>query len=186
MKKMIRCKSCGFIMEEGKLKDKCPACGVPGKMFEPYTPGISEKRMRILQAHIHPIIVHAPQAFTVFILLLSAVTFFSDEAIKRELYSAIRVMTVLLPLVVLGSIGAGIFDGVIRFRKATTPILIKKIMYGIVFFLFSAGMLILVLFFGLGAFMVMPLFMAFNAICFISSAILGLLGTSLLDAKFPG
>ena len=32
MTKMVRCKSCGYLMPEGKLKDKCPACGVPAKV----------------------------------------------------------------------------------------------------------------------------------------------------------
>lgn len=41
MEELVRCKSCGFIMEKGKLKDKCPACGVAAKMFEPYIEKVS-------------------------------------------------------------------------------------------------------------------------------------------------
>ena len=37
MANLIRCKACGYVTREGKIKDVCPACGVPAKMFEPYT-----------------------------------------------------------------------------------------------------------------------------------------------------
>jgi len=31
MASLIRCKACGYITKEGKVKDVCPACGVLAK-----------------------------------------------------------------------------------------------------------------------------------------------------------
>ena len=35
MKKYVRCKACGYIMEEGKVGDRCPACGAPRAALVP-------------------------------------------------------------------------------------------------------------------------------------------------------
>ena len=67
MKDYVRCKACGYIMERSKLGDKCPACGVSATMFEPYDDKLSEKRRRLLDIHVHPIVVHFPQAFAAFL-----------------------------------------------------------------------------------------------------------------------
>ena len=40
---LVRCRACGFIMEEEKLGDVCPACGIPRKAFEPYKETMSKK-----------------------------------------------------------------------------------------------------------------------------------------------
>ena len=72
MAELVKCKSCGYVMEAGKLHDSCPACGVPAKMFEPFTDPVSSKRRSILALHIHPVLVHFPQAFAFFLFALSA------------------------------------------------------------------------------------------------------------------
>lgn len=185
MKKLIKCKTCGFIMEEGKLKDKCPACGVPAKMFEPYTSDISEKRASILNAHLHPVIVHAPQA-SAFFLLAFVLIFIFNVPFKNDLLSTIKILSFLLPIVVLGAFGSGLLDGKTRFRKVTTPILVQKITLGILFFVFSSVMLVLAFFFDLNTILVWTLFLLCNLICFVMSMKLGLLGSSLLNARFRG
>jgi hypothetical protein len=172
-------------MEEGKLKDNCPACGVSKKMFEPYTPDISPKRAFILDAHLHPVIVHVPQAFT-FITLLAVAVFFFDTPFKGDLLSAIKFMCIILPVATLGSIISGLIDGKIRFRKVTTQILLKKIFYGSVFVIFSSVMTVIVFLFGIGDLPLYVLFLVSNFICFIASIRLGILGASLLNARFPG
>ena len=44
-----------------KVGEICPACGVPAKMFEPYDDKVSEARRRMIDLHIHPVIVHSPR-----------------------------------------------------------------------------------------------------------------------------
>ena len=83
-------------MEEEKVGDVCPACGVPGKMFEPYTDKISEQRKKILDRHIHPIMVHAPQAFAFFLLFFSIVVLLINQPVRTNLLVAIRIMAFCL------------------------------------------------------------------------------------------
>src|SRR4030043_339111 len=114
MKKLVRCKACGFVMLESKLKDKCPACGVPSQMFEPYTDPMSESRRRILDLHLHPIAVHFPTAFAVAVLVFSIATFFFSGPVEELLISTIKVMVLFLPLVVLIAFVVGLVAGKIR------------------------------------------------------------------------
>ncbi len=186
MKKYVRCKSCGFIMEAGRLGDACPACGVPGKMFEEYTPDISEKRAAILDAHIHPVIVHAPQAFAFFTLVFTVIFAFALGELRLGIFWTLRVLSFCLPIVALAAIASGILDGLTRFRKLKSSILKRKVALGVTFFVFSAAMLTLALFFELDEPLILVLFGVSNLVCFIASAFLGLLGSSILNSRFPG
>ena len=140
MANLIRCKSCGYVSEEGKIGDKCPACGVPAKMFEPYIDPVSEPRRRLLMLDIHPILVHFPQAFAFSLLIISALSFAVTGPVKDAFISAIKVVTAFLPLVVLLAFLSGLMDGKTRFRRVTTPFLKIKMMLGSSFFLVSLGM----------------------------------------------
>jgi hypothetical protein len=186
MKKLVRCKACGYVMGENAPGDKCPACGVPRKMFEPYDDGLSDRRRFILGSHIHPVIVHAPQAFAFVLLGLAVVLAFGIAAIHDILRAAIRVMDILLPLFVAAGIGSGVFDGITRFRKASTPILARKIAAGSLFFILACGMLAVDLVLGLDAAAGLAAFLVLNVAAFGCSAILGLWGGGLISARFPG
>jgi hypothetical protein len=185
MKELVKCKACGFIMEKGKVKDKCPACGVPKKMFEPYISDISEKRALILNAHLHPVIVHVPQSFA-FIVLLATLIYFFSIPYKNEIFSTIKILSLILPVIIIASLLSGLLDGKVRFRKVTTPILSKKIFYGTLFFVFSIGMAVFVLFFDFEDSLIHVFFLACNLICFFSSIRLGIFGTSILNSKIRG
>lgn len=185
MKTLVKCKACGFVMEAQKVGEVCPACGVPGKMFEPYADRVSEQRRRILDRHIHPVIVHAPQAFAFFLLLFAAVAPFVNEPLKNELAATVRVLAFCLPFTLIGAFLSGMLDGKTRFRRYTTPILKRKIFIGGVFLVLS---LLLP-----AATQVGPQSVAadvtvllLSAGCLVCSMFLGLLGASLLEAKFPG
>jgi uncharacterized membrane protein/rubredoxin len=186
MKKLVRCKTCGFIMEEGKLKDKCPACGVAAKLFEPYTPNISEKRARLLDFHIHPIIVHAPQAFSIFVLLFAILYFLFGGLFRNELLGSILVLTACLPFVAVAAIASGILDGKTRFRRLKTPILRQKIVFGVLFFIFSLFMIVLLLVGNIDMPLVYAGFLVCNAAAIVCSVVLARLGTSILNARMPG
>ncbi len=63
----LKCKACGYIIDEKKLGDVCPACGVPRKAFEPWTDDMSPRRRVLLTLNLHPIALHFPQAFSAMI-----------------------------------------------------------------------------------------------------------------------
>jgi len=186
MTNLIRCKACGYVTKEGKIKDVCPACGVPAKMFEPYTDPVSEKRRMILGLHIHPIMVHFPQAFSITLFLLMVLSYFTPVKIEWMLFDAILVVSFLLPYFVILSIITGLLDGKIRFRKVTTPLLKKKFILGVLLLIIS---IILAFVAFSGGFPASPLREYFTLLTIIAvacSAELGLIGGRLMEAKFPG
>lgn len=130
MVQFVRCKVCGYVIKESKLGDLCPACGVKKTAFEPYKPTISEKRMKILEFHIHPILVHFPQGFVPAVLGLSILVAILNEPIQTYFLMALKIFSVALPFVLVAAMGAGILDGKIRFKSITTPMLKQKIMVG--------------------------------------------------------
>ena len=186
MKELVRCKSCGFIMEKDKLHGVCPACGVLEKMFEPYTEKIAPFRKFILSLDLHPIMVHYPQAFSMAVFLLSLLALCTAGGLHDKIVSTIVVLGGVLPITVVLALCAGIYDGMIRFRRVTTPILKKKIAVGALFLLFSCAIC--------GAIVLRPLssWQALFTVAGLSLAAiacggyLSRLGTSLLNSKFPG
>ena len=186
MSNLIRCKACGYITEEGKIRDVCPACGMPAKMFEPYTDPVSEKRRLILGLHIHPIMVHFPQAFAITIFLLVALSYFAPLVIQEMLFDSIQVISFLLPFFVVLSLITGLFDGKIRFRKVTTPFLKKKIILGLLFLITSIALAFVAFSGQLPVSPIREYFTLLTIIAVIFGAGLGLLGGHLMEAKLPG
>ena len=186
MKALVRCKTCGYIMVADKLGHICPACGVPAKLFEPYKEKVSEKRQRILDLDIHPVIVHAPQGFAFAIMFFAIGALLFGGGLRDSLRTAIVVLGTVLPFVVLGSIATGLFDGKIRFKKVTTPALEKKIAFGSTFLLLSAVIAILSHTIGPDASSFLVLVLLLSAGCFACSIFLGLIGARLVCSKFPG
>jgi hypothetical protein len=186
MTEYVRCKACGYIMEATELKTVCPACGVPASQFEAYKPRIVGKRKRILDIHLHPIILHVPQGFVVSLVLFSVLlAFLGQGEIRTAVLGASRTLGVLLPLAVLAAFGAGIFDGKIRFRKVTTPTLIRKIILGSLFFVFSLGGGALAIFSALEGSALLP-FALLQVLGLAAGTMLGLLGSRLMETGFPG
>jgi hypothetical protein len=183
---LVRCKSCGYVTEEGKIEDRCPACGVPAKMFEPYVDPVSEPRRKLLGMHIHPILVHFPQAFAFSLFFIAAVSFAVTGPVKDAFLCAIKVVAAFLPAVVLLAFLSGLLDGKTRFRKVTTPFLKRKIGFGISFFIISIAMAVTVfkLDMALPESMIAFTIISFFAVC--CSLPLGIIGTWLVEAKFPG
>jgi O-antigen/teichoic acid export membrane protein len=184
MAELVKCKSCGFVMESGKLKDKCPACGVPSKMFEPYIDPVSEKRRMLLGFHIHPILVHFPQAFAFTLFVLSLTGLFLSGELKQNIIVTVIVMTVILPVVVLLSFLSGLFDGKTRFRKLNTPFLTRKIFIGSAFLLISIVMNVII--FTCPAPSCLVWYVIASAAAAGCSFPLGIIGTWLTEAKFNG
>ena len=108
-----------------------------------------------------------------------------NEPLKNELAATIRVLAFCLPFTLIGAFLSGMLDGKTRFRRYTTPILKRKIFIGGVFLVLSLLLL--------AATQVGPQSVAadvtvllLSAGCLVCSMFLGLLGASLLEAKFPG
>jgi len=127
---LVKCKPCGYITDESKLGDVCPACGVSSKLFEPYKDKVSAKRRKLIDLDLHPIAVHFPQTIAVFIFQLIIVNMMFPSFKGYEITLLIQFLSILLPFAVFGAWISGIIDGKIRFKKLKTPALVKKIILG--------------------------------------------------------
>jgi hypothetical protein len=184
MRKLVRCKTCGYVMEEGRMKDCCPACGVPAKLFEPYTDKVSEKRRFILGLDIHPVAVHLPQAFGAAVLLFAAATLVASGGLKQTIECSVQTLSVCLPFTGLAAVATGLFDGTVRFKKLATPHLRIKMALGAGFLVLSTALAVLS-FTAAPAAIVYPT-IALAAGCLALGTCLGLIGARLVHAVFPG
>lgn len=186
MKQYVICKACGYIMEASKVRKFCPACGVPAKAFEPYEERISEQRKRYLDLHIHPIVVHLPQAVAPLLVLLAVVlAIFGEGSVRTTFLDTTRVLGAFLPIAVIAAFVAGIIDGNLRFHKVTTPLLIRKMVFGALFFATSLAGAALALFTGLDATTLAP-FAVLEILSLVAAVLLGTWGFGLLSSRFPG
>ncbi len=184
MKNFLRCKACGYIMKEGDY-DVCPACGVPKTAIEPYKMTISEKRHKILDLHIHPIIIHFPQAFTLFGVVLLIVLVFIRGALGDALLSTAKVLVTLLPFAAVAGFFSGILDGRTRFKKLKAPLLKKKIVLGCAFTVCSIVSAVFIYFADPSDF-TWIIEILLLLVCTALSSFLGRIGASLSEAKLPG
>jgi uncharacterized membrane protein len=174
-------------MTESKLKDRCPACGVPRQMFEPYTDPVSIARRRVLNFDLHPIAVHFPISFTVAVLVLSIASIFFGGPVQGFIISTTKVMSLFLPLLVLLAFAVGLIDGRIRFRRfKNSQILKKKILYGLLFLVFAVGLTISVWLGGFSTILLNCVAIVLSAASLACVVMLSLLGTQIINAAFPG
>lgn len=145
MKKKLVCRVCGFVIEEDRLGEVCPACGVKRKAFAEYQDRVSEARRRLLNLHLHSMVIHFPQAMAVMIFGLYLISLFLADPLETFLLPTVRVMAVLLPVSVVVSLLSGLFDGKTRFKTLNSPIVKLKITVAILFFLLSTGLALSVL-----------------------------------------
>ena len=145
MARLMRCKACGFVISESKIKDVCPACGLPKSVFEEYEERISQKRKLILGLDLHPIAVHFPQALATLSAVFLAVGLLLEGSLAAELLSAARLLLILLPFSVLVAIIVGILDGKTRFRRLKTPLLVRKMILAVILLVLSVIVCALVL-----------------------------------------
>ena len=186
MAELLRCKSCGYVAEAGKVGDVCPACGVPRKMMEPWKDPVSEKRRLLLSFDIHPIIVHFSISFVASAFVLALFVLVFPGLFRETVTGILSALEGVLPLAVIASFLTGLLDGRIRFRRTTTPLLRRKKLLGLVFFVTTAAAAILT--FVVGPYeawvrTVDAVLLAGGVACAIG---LGRIGAGLLPALFPG
>jgi hypothetical protein len=161
------------------------ACGVPKSAFEPYKLTISERRMRLLNLHLHPIFIHFPQAITILaITLLLSLPFFNPEK-QIVLNHTALILISLLPFAVIGGFVTGLIDGKLRFKKVTTPILKIKNITGSLYILLSflGGALIIT-----SELKGMIIFIEIIILlgCTVCAVVLGEFGSKIMESKIPG
>lgn len=182
-----RCKACGYVIEARRVRDRCPACGAPAAQFEPYVERLGEKRLRILRLGVHPVIVHVPQAFAAFLTLLcAALAVLGPGSLRDALYDTTLTLATVLPLSVVAAFAAGLFDGKVRFRRVTTPLLVRKMVAGVAFLALSFAAAVLALSAGLDEHSILAPFAALEALALGAGAVLGAWGSSLTGAALPG
>ena len=185
MKKYVKCKVCGFIMEERNLKEVCPACGVPKTAFIEFKYSISEKRQQILSLHLHPISVHFPEAIAVFLAGFLCLAFITTGTISDDLIIVNKTLSIIFPLTIIAACITGIYDAKIRFKKLSPPYIKIKIYLGILLFVSS----IFTLIFLQSSSYNTPIKVILVILAFINlgvSVVLGKIGGTLIDSKMPG
>ncbi|MGO9307655.1 MAG: rubredoxin-like domain-containing protein [Spirochaetia bacterium] len=186
MAELMRCRSCGYVTEAARVGDVCPACGVPRKLMEPWKDPVSEQRRLLLWLDVHPIVDHFSVSFSASAFVLSLVALILPGFYPDTLTAIISGFLGVLPLAVIASFVTGIFDARVRFRRSSTPILSRKKIYGLAFFLFSTAAAVIV--FTVGPYV--PWARAADAIALSAGVVcavrLGRIGQGLLPAIFPG
>ena len=181
MIELVRCKPCGYVMPKNKLKNVCPACGMPHTAFEPYRETVSSTRKFILDLDMHPIIIHLSQTFVALIPLLIAFTSITQSFYYDELIAVINFSIIVLPFTLVLAIITGAIDGITRFKSLKPPLLLKKIVLSIIILASSVYMLI---HFTPGEYDIITIVL--SIICLICAVLLGLLGKKLLNVILPG
>jgi peptidoglycan/LPS O-acetylase OafA/YrhL len=186
MAELMRCRSCGYVTEAGKVGDACPACGVPRKMMDPWKDPVSERRRLFLWLDVHPIVDHFSVSFAASAFVLALVVLILPDFFPETLTDIFRGFVGVLPLAVIVSFVTGIFDARVRFRRSSTPVLIRKKLLGLAFFVFSVFAAAVVFFVGPyvpWARLVDAIVLSAGVVCAVR---LGRLGQGLLQAIFPG
>jgi uncharacterized membrane protein len=184
---MVRCKVCGYLMKDGKERDRCPACGAPATAFEPYTDTMSPERRRILDFDLHPIAVHFPTTLAAATFVFSfAALFFSGDA-KDLLVSTSKILSLLFPLVVILGAAVGWLDGTVRFHKiGKSKILKRKILYAAFLFVVSSALAVVVWAGDLKSSGVTLAAVLLSGLTVFLVYALGALGMSIRGSAFPG
>jgi hypothetical protein len=181
MKELVRCKPCGYVMEADKLKDVCPACGMPAKAFEPYRERVALNRLFILSLDLHPIAIHLSQTFVILIplMIFSLKLFpgFQDEMFLNVL----RFSLIVFPFTLVAAIATGVLDGLFRFRTLTPPILRLKIILSSIIIVLAALMFFAARNDNYG---IITILLSLG--CLFCAVRLGLLGKKLINVILPG
>jgi O-antigen/teichoic acid export membrane protein/rubredoxin len=183
LKTMVKCRACGYIMAEGDVKDLCPACGMPKTVFEPYKEKVAERRKNLINLHMHPIVVHFPPVVATAIVGGLFLASWVGEPWRGDLLGAVELSILFMPASLIAALASGLFDGKLRFKKVTTPLLIRKMIAGGIFFGLS---LVIVGLWGLARFDHAGIMMALGASCLGCNTYLGRVGATLIEPMLPG
>jgi hypothetical protein len=183
---MMRCTSCGYVTAEGTFKGVCPACGAPRKSLEPWTDPVNPRRRALLELNLHPIVTNFTVAFTASAFALSLFAIVVPAFLAGMASNVLVVLTALLPLSALAGWATGVFDGKVRFRRAATPLLTRKMAMGGSVFVETLAAAVLLLVFGLDPAWVRIVIAVLLGVALGAVAMLAKIGAGLAGAKLPG
>ncbi|MBN2023245.1 MAG: hypothetical protein JW809_10690 [Pirellulales bacterium] len=183
MSALVRCRACGYVMREVKVRDVCPACGFKKSVFQPHEEKISPRRRFLLDLDAHPILVHFPQCFASILPPLVAVHLLLPDFYGPELAAVIGFVSLVLPLSVVGAIASGLFDASLKLKRLDTPALVCKIAAGVALLLLSAANTLLILLWGLAPAKLFILGLSLG--CLVCAILLGMMGKKLIAAILP-
>ena len=187
MKDKVRCKACGYILEKDALGDVCPACGVKKEMFEPWEDKVGEVRRKWLEFDFHPVMVHFPEALSVVLLLLSlAFPLFAPDLQARFLWPTVVLLSWVFPVTVLGGFLTGLADAKVRYRKVSTPALLRKQILGSVLILSSITQAALAATTDFSTLTTWLGYLTASVVSEACAAILGIWGAKLMVGAMPG
>ena len=186
MKKLYKCRVCGYVVERKDPPGICPACGVKGKIFEEYESPISEKRRKVLELNIHPVMVHLPIAFVSSLFLLSLMRIVGVVEEQSVFMGMLNALIMILPFVVISATMTGMYDGKLRFRRLDTPHLKKKLVLASFLILISVSLFVIQYFLDLNRPTYNIVVLMYSIVLLGITTPLGLIGGRLLDSKVRG
>jgi rubredoxin len=186
MSKYVRCKACGYITREGKLGDRCPACGAPKAAFEPYDDPMSARRRALLRLDLHPVSVHFPVSLTSVVLVFLILSAFLSGRAHAMLADTVKTLVLLLPALAIVAGIAGIIDGRTRFRKIKNSMILKrKILGACLLFVVLTAQTVIIWVAGFGGAGIAGA-AVLGAIAVGIIVVLALMGRDIRVAAFPG
>lgn len=186
MKKIFRCRVCGYILERTDPPGICPACGVKGKIFEEYEPPISKKRRKLLDLNMHPIMVHLPVAFIASLFLINLSRIIGIVRGESEFLHMSRAIVMVLPFLAISAAISGIIDGKLRFKRINTPHLKKKLVLAGFLILLSVSLFIIQYFIDLDQPTYNSVVLIYSIVLLGVATPLGLIGGRLLNSRVRG
>lgn len=176
------CRLCGFTRSVDQ-SGPCPACNAPEASFKPYTVKISEKRAKLLDMDVHPIMTHFSITTAISMLLVFVFTITGNPSIfgiPIGYGAMLDLLVILYPIVVSLTAITGIFDGKNRYQTILSRFLKIKLIAGSSLFGASLGTLVVHFLSVDGSIMwIVGVEGAALIACFILSMLLGRIGTKL-------
>jgi len=186
MKKMYRCKVCGYIAESQEPPEVCPACGFKGKIFEEFESPVSAKRRIIMKLHIHPVLVHFPLAFVLSLFLINLIVLIDIIQLPSTFTAMAEAIIWLLPFAAFLATISGMYDGKLRFKRIDTPLLKKKMVLSSLFILVSISLIVLLSSSDLDQRSYGLVILMYSVVLSGIGTWLGLIGSRLIEAKVRG
>jgi len=174
MRSHIQCGVCGYIGEESKIKQVCPACGAPLSSFQHYEYGINEKRLSNLNLHLHPILVHFPISISILSFVFLLIAFFMGSESNNQWILIEKIISIILPFSIIAAMAAGLFDAKSRLRDVVGSLQKQKIKLGTFFLVVSCVSAILINY---------EVFTFFGRVVILILGLLGILFSILLSKK---
>jgi predicted ABC-type exoprotein transport system permease subunit len=154
--------------------------------MESWKDPVSERRRLMLWLDIHPTIDHFSVSFAACAFVLALFVLLLPTLFRETATGILRGFIGVLPVAVLASFVSGLFDGKVRFRRTTTPVLKKKQVLGIVFFVSTAAAAVLTYAAGPHVTWVRTVDVLLLAVGVGCAVALGRIGRGLASSLFPG